>query len=186
LQVFRQARLSPVAIESRRFTKNLQEYEMQTGLKTLTTALLFSSALVVNAQTPPQQAQPQTYPSKPSATQPATQPADQLTIAGCLKQEPGASKVENAPPAENSFVLSDVKMGATSPASAIGLAPKYAIQGLTDVELQKHVGHTVEITGRITPAAAAADSKETAPMKRDLPEFQASSVKMISGTCTAK
>ena len=159
---------------------------MRTGLTTLTTAFLFSSALVVNAQTPPQQAQPQTYPSKPSATQPATQPADQLTITGCLKQEPGASKVENAPPAENSFVLSDVKMGATSPSSAIGLAPQYEIQGLSDVELQKHIGHTVEITGRITPAAAATDSKETAPMKRDLPEFQASSVKMISGTCTAK
>ena len=158
---------------------------MRTGLKTLTTALFFSSALVVYAQTPQQQQSPQqTYPSKPSASQPS--PAiDQLTITGCLKQETSASNEQNTP-AGSSFVLSDVKMGATSPASAIGLAPQYSIQGLTDVELQKHIGHTVEVTGRITPAAAATDTKETAPLKRDLPEFQASSVKMVSGTCTAK
>ena len=159
---------------------------MRTGLKTLTTALFFSSALVVYAQTPQQQ-QPsqQTYPSKPSASQPSM-PADQLTITGCLKQETSASKQQENTPVGSSFVLSDVKMGATSPASAIGLAPQYEIQGLTEVELQKHIGHTVEVTGRITPAAAATESKETAPLKRDLPEFQATSVKMVSGTCTAK
>ena len=132
---------------------------MRTGLKTLTTALLFSSALVVNAQTPQQQAPTQqTYPSKPSATQPATQPADQLTISSCIKQEPGAVKLENSTPAENSFVLSDVKTGETRPAAAIGLAPQHQIQGLTEVELQKHIGHTVDHRphhagrGRVGPA----------------------------------
>ena len=161
---------------------------MRTGLKTITTALFFSSAIVVYAQNPPsqqQQQQPQqTYPSKPSATQPST-PANSLTLTGCLKQETSASKDLQNTPAETSFVLSDVKMGATSPASAIGLAPQYEIQGLTDTELQKHVGHTVEVTGSIIPAAAT-DSKETQPLKRDIPGFQASSVKMVSGTCEVK
>jgi hypothetical protein len=137
---------------------------MRTGLQTLATALMVSSALVVYAQT--------------QAVDP------QLTISGCLKQDKASP--DAGTPATDSFVLSDVKMGASSPASALGLAPQYEIQGLSDVELQKHINHSVEVTGRISTPAAASSTQQTEPLKKPLPEFVATSIKMLSSTCDAK
>jgi len=57
------------------------------------------------------------------------------------------------------------------------VASTYEIEGISEVELKKHLNHEVELTGRIVqPTATATDST---------PDFQATALKMISATCPA-
>ena len=158
-------------------------------------ALVGAGALTLNAQTPsPQTPTPQTPP--PSA--PTARPADQqprpgdatrtaaanqtITISGCLKAEkdvPGLkpNAAERAGVTED-YLLTAVKMSPSSTTSGMGLATMYEIEGIAEDELKKHLNHQVELTGRIT------DAKSTTGTD-DVPDFQATSLKMVAATCPA-
>lgn len=154
---------------------------MRTGLMAVA-ALVMSGALTM-AQTP------QNPPQRPvdPATQRAAAGDQTLTIVGCLKEEkdvPGRrpSVAERAGISED-YVLTNVKMAPGSATSGIGLASMYEIEGIAEAELKKHVNHQVEIVGRLTARGAAAPATPPAG-GADLPEFTATSLKMLSTTCT--
>lgn len=145
-------------------------------------ALMGVATLGVQAQTPT----PQEPPARPTEAQerPQTPAAagQAVTITGCLKEEkdvPGRRPniAERAGIAED-YLLTNVKMGQGSTAQGIGLAPLYEIEGIDDAELKKHLNHQVELTGTISGQPGATPE--------DAPEFQATSLKMISATCAAQ
>ena len=166
-------------------------------------ALVATSALPISAQNPtpnpsqpPQQQQP-----KPTERQDTTQRAgaaantQAVTVTGCLKAEkdvPGRAPnaAERAGITED-YILTDVKMAASSKTSGIGLAPMYEIEGITEAELQKHLNHQVEIVGSLSPANAQGNRGATAATgtatstNADLPQLQGTSLKMVSATCPA-
>lgn len=164
-------------------------------------AVMVSTALTMSAQTP--QTPPQTPTTTPSATQ--TQPrsgsADQvITISGCLKEEKDVAgakpNVAERAGMGNDFVLTNVKMASGSAVQGITVATKYEVEGIAEAELKKHLNHQVELTGKISQtsagsAAGAATGAATAATGTagattgDAPDFQATSMKMISATCPA-
>jgi hypothetical protein len=154
-------------------------------------ALVSASTLAVAAQAPPPQEQrpPQqrpVTPTTPPTTGDTTQRAatDQvITIAGCLKEEkdvPGRkpNAAERAGITED-YILTNVKMAQSSAVSGIGVGSMYEIEGIAEAELKKHLNHQVEITGKITQTTTAARAGD------DVPDFQATSLKMVSATCPA-
>jgi hypothetical protein len=157
--------------------------------------LLIAGALTLNAQTPqtpsptPQQPQPrptepQTRPTTPAdpTQRAAGQASDQVvTITGCLKQEkdvPGLTPnpAERAGVTED-YILTEVKMAASSKVSGLALSGMYEVEGIDESELKKHLNHQVEVTGKIAGAATASDKT---------PNFAATSLKMVAATCPAK
>ena len=118
---------------------------------------------------------------KPDAQKPATMDAPGMTLSGCVARGTAA----------DTFTLAEVKKGAPVAADASTPAPLVALTG-TEVDLSKHVGHSVTLTGSYasptaaigtsgtekpaTPAAAE-DSKKTAKT------FTVKSLKMVSPTC---
>ena len=164
------------------------------------TALMLAGAMTLNAQAPQvPQTTPQAPPAPPAASQPATdqQPATQrpvsdsaraqaataqvITISGCLKEEkdvPGLKPnvAERAGVSED-YILTNVKMAASSKVSGIALATRYELEGPSNDELKKHINHQVEVTGTITQPTPAGND-ETA-------DFKATAVKMIAATCPA-
>ena len=168
---------------------------MRTRLMTMA-ALVMTGALTINAQTPQRPPDPQQPPEKQGDTtqRSTTANAQVITVTGCLKAEkdvPGRRpNVESAAITED-YVLTNVKMSQASTASGIGLAPTYDVEGVADAELQKHVNHQVEIVGTLSRGdaqgnrGAAAATGSAAAANADLPQLFASSVKMLSATCTA-
>jgi hypothetical protein len=155
-------------------------------------ALVTAGALTLNAQTPtPQAPSPNPQTTRPADQQPrpgdTTQRAgaaagQTITISGCLKAEkdvPGLKPnvAERAGVTED-YILTAVKMSPASATSGIGLAMMYEIEGVGEDELKKHLNHQVELTGRITDAKTTAGSD-------DVPDFQATSLKMVAATCAA-
>ena len=76
----------------------------------------------------------------------------------------------------NDFIVTSVKMAPSSKVSGLALASMYEVEGIKEDELQKHLNHQVEITGRIASAATPDDRT---------PNFQATSLKMVAATCPA-
>jgi hypothetical protein len=166
------------------------------------TGLMLAGAMTLNAQAPQApQTTPQTPPAPPAASQPApdrqtpaterpvsdsaraqAQAAQVITIAGCLKEEkdvPGLKPnvAERAGVSED-YILTNVKMAASSKVSGIALATRYEVEGPSNDELKKHINHQVEITGTITqPTTTGSD---------DTPDFKATAVKMVAATCPAQ
>lgn len=159
-------------------------------MRHITSAVVIAAGLVtglatVSAQTPTQ-APPPTSLSTPAASQaPAGQPTTPatLSIVGCLKDEkdvPGLKPnvAERAGITED-YILTEVKAAPASAVSGLALGTMYEIEGIAEAELKKHLGHQVEISGRITDAGGTRDRK-------DVPDFNATSLKMIAATCPAK
>ena len=165
-------------------------------------ALVATSALPISAQNPnpserPQQQQPRPTERQGDTTQRAGAAANTqaVTVTGCLKAEkdvPGRSPnaAERAGITDD-YILTNVKMAASSTTSGIGLAPMYEIEGITEAELQKHLNHQVEIVGSLSQGnaqgnrGAAAAAGSAASTNADLPQLQGTSLKMISATCPA-
>ncbi len=130
------------------------------------------------------------------------------TIIGCVYQEkdvPG-----RAPnPAERAGLLEDYILAEITPAEAAkptgtsGAAnpttySMYKLERAADSELKAMVGKRVEVTGRVDAEAgdsagqppASAQTNKTDRIvghdRIDLPEFEVSSIKAVSGTCPAK
>lgn len=146
--------------------------------------LTVAGVLTLNAQTP--QTRPQSQPStdrqRPATDAQQTDISSQtITITGCVKPEsdvPGhkPNVVERAGVTED-YILTNVKMGANSKTSALGLSKMYEIEGVAGAELKKHINHQVELTGRVAADREAND---------DAPDFHATSMKMVSATCAAE
>lgn len=165
---------------------------MRTRLTTMTvSAMTIAGALTLTAQSPQTPSSPQTQPQtqapmdrRPPATDAQRTPpasAQTITIVGCLKPEsdvPGLKPnvVERAGVTED-YILTDVKMAPSSPVSGLALADKYEVEGIAAAELKKHINHQVELTGTLTTPADARDT--------EAPDFHATSMKMVSATCSA-
>ena len=167
-------------------------------------ALVSAGALTLNAQ----QARPTTQPPQTGDTtqRAAAAAADQvITVTGCLKAEkdvPGRrpNAAERAGVTED-YLLTSVKMAPGSKVAGIGVAATYEIEGIAEAELQKHLNHQVEVTGTLTTGNAmgnrgtapttnpGAERRQGTPQsttKADLPQIQATSLKMVSATCPAQ
>jgi hypothetical protein len=155
-----------------------------------------AGALTINAQTPQRPPDPQQPPERQQDTQrSATANAQVVTVTGCLKAEkdvpgrrPNAAERVGV---TDDYILTNVKMSQGSPASGMGLAAMYEIEGIAEAELQKHLNHQVEIVGSLTPGnaqgtrGAAAATGSAASANADLPQLQGTSLKMVSATCAA-
>ena len=170
---------------------------MRKPIMAATLAALFVAAAAVqvagHAQNPPAQT--------PSTT--AQQPT--TTLTGCLYREdqvPGRKPnvAERAGVLED-YILADAsasgtqaKPGATSGATGTtGTAPAsgnmYKVEGPADEKLKALVGKKVEVTGRIDPQGATPGkpTPDRSPSSDaiNLPEFEATSIREVSGTCPA-
>ena len=148
--------------------------------------------------------QPQTpSPQTPTATTTTTvKPV--TTLVGCLYREdqiPGRKPniAERAGILED-YILADAATVTTSPGSTgvTGTSGSpttgnmYKVEGPSDERLKPLVGKQVEVTGRIDPEGGPAASPGTpradrglGPDQINLPEFKASSIRQVSGTCPA-
>ena len=137
-----------------------------------------------------------------------------LTLTGCLMAEkdvPGRrpSVTERAGMGDD-YILTNVKMSQSASTSGIGLGSMYQVKGgsVNESELKKHLGHQVEITGSIEnnsdirggmagrstgstsgtggTTAGTATGATTAEGNSNLPNLEATSIKMIAATCQAQ
>ena len=155
------------------------------------------------AQTPnPEPSRGSTPQSEPAATTTALTTA---TLVGCLYRE---SQVPGRTPnvAERAGVLEDyILAGATMPAQtrpgtppeAVGTSGAvpttgnmYKVENIPDERLKALVGKRVEVSGRIDPEDAGLGGASTrdrgpGPDQVNLPEFEASSIREVSGSCPA-
>ena len=176
-----------------------------------TAALSVAQAAQAPAQpsTPARQTQPPAQ--EPSTSAPQT-PAAATTIAqntatlmGCLYREsqvPGRTPtvVERAGVLED-YILADATMPAPTrpgtPSQAVGTSGTvpstgnmYKVENIPDERLKALVGKRVEVSGRIDPEDAGLGGASTrdrgpGPDEVNLPEFEAASIREVSGTCPA-
>lgn len=162
----------------------------------------------------PTTSQPQTDRQQPTTSSQQRANDQSVTITGCLKEEkdvPGRSPnvAERAGVGED-YILTNVKMGQGSSTSAMGLGSMYEVKGIGDEELKKHLNHQVEVMGRISNNNAGSGSTAgrtgttgttgggttgttgqrgggtSGTMGNDLPEIQATSIRMVAATCPAQ
>src|SRR5215203_2799588 len=85
----------------------------------------------------------------PDAQRPATMEAPGITLTGCVARGTAA----------DTFTLAEVKAGAPAPAPTAP-AELVALTG-TEVDLSKHVGHSVALTGSYASPTAAVGTSGT-------------------------
>ena len=152
-----------------------------------TLSLLFVAGLAFaqSAGQPPQTSQ---KPTADTTVKPTT------TLVGCLYREeqiPGRKPnvAERAGILED-YILVDAKVA--NPAGTSNTLPvggnMYKVEGPPDDKLKTLVGKRVEVTGRIDPEGGAAETKGAptpdrgpGPDNVNLPEFEASAIREVSG-----
>jgi hypothetical protein len=166
------------------------------------TAVLCTAGLALSAQTYP----PSQNPSSPDKDKDKGQT---VTVTGCIERASqsaiGTSGSASTTGAMESakFVLTNVTAGTSgtaetptaAPSPAATTASTYRLDG-DDSKLSPHVGHKVEITGRVPSSAASMnpsdERKEANPgaplaggasSQANAPKLKVDSVKMISETC---
>ena len=83
------------------------------------------------------------------------------------------------------YILTDVKLAADSKTSAMGLGAMYKIEGIPESDLKAHLNHQIEVTGQLSKVETGA-AAATASNRGDVPDFKATSVRMVSPTCSTK
>jgi hypothetical protein len=140
------------------------------------TALLASS--VAGRQLPPDRQPP---------------PPAPMTITGCLKSGPNPSGV----PAPVTYTLEPIEKAPAPPSPsrpaadevAPSVAKRYTLTASGAVDFAAHVGHKVEMTGRLkdlsTPESAATRDPQKKPPQPGGAHntFEVSALKMVSATC---
>ena len=179
-------------------------------LTTATAALFATAALGAQAGQTPSTGAPAPRPSTTPQSTVSDQAGGVVTMVGCLKLEkdvPGRSPniVERAGVAEDYILTgatrsagSQTASGATAPgavgttgsASSAGAAnAMFKVEGIDDERLQNLVNKRVEVTGRIDDddKREAAGATPAAPRTSDddMPEFEATSIREVPGTCDA-
>jgi hypothetical protein len=169
------------------------------------------SGAVVAAQQPAgsQGQQPQTPPAATSASQQLT-----TTLTGCVYREqdvPGrAPNVAERAGVLEDYILAEVRPGqpqgtapatgtpgATGTSGTMAAGTMYKLELIEDEKLRAMVGKRVEVTGRIDAEAgdkaATPATPPTTPTDKaigrdriDLPEFEVTSIKEVTGTCPPK
>lgn len=157
-----------------------------------------------------------TPPSPTSQSQPTamTPQAATTTLVGCLYREqdvPGRQPnvaertgvmedyiLADARTAEQSGSATGTSGSATGTSGTTPAAGKmYKVEKIADEQLRALVGKRVEVTGSIdadankesatgTPGAAKPDQNPASPDAIDLPEFEAASIREVSGSCPPK
>ena len=155
-------------------------------------------------------ASPASKPTQPAPSPGATAQQPTTTLTGCLYREdqiPGrkpnvaekAGVMEDYVLAGATIAMSDAKPSATPGATGTsGTAPSagktYKVEGPADEKLKALVGKRVEVTGRIdpeggpgssNPSGAPTPDRGPGPDKINLPEFEASAIREVAGTCPA-
>ena len=155
-------------------------------------------------------ASPASKPAQPAPGPAATAQQPTTTLTGCLYREnqiPGrtpnvaekAGVMEDYILAGATIATSDAKPSATPGATGTsGTAPSsgktYKVEGPADEKLKALVGKRVEVTGRIdpeggpgssNPSGAPTPDRGPGPDKINLPEFEASAIREVAGTCPA-
>ena len=173
-------------------------------MKTLLAAVaapIFAVALAVPNASAQAQTSPQSTTPRDSASQ-ATSQGSGTTMVGCLYREdqvPGRSP--NV--AERAGVLEDYILVGASPASASGRssassgataassgastasATSFKVEGIDDDRLKAMVGKRVEVSGRVDADVEGRQDKSLGPDRVNLPEFEAQSIREVSGECPA-
>ena len=167
--------------------------------RTIIAAVLASAFTAATAaQAPPAgQSSPAQQP-RSSAAQATTS----TTLSGCLYREeqvPGRKPnvAERAGILED-YILADASMAGTQkgPQGLTGNTPPsgnmYNVEGPADERLKALVGKRVEVVGKIDPEGGPGASpgkpredRGLGPDKINLPEFEATSIREVSGTCPA-
>jgi hypothetical protein len=117
---------------------------------------------------------------RPEAQKPGAMDASGITLSGCVARGT----------ATDSYTLAEVKKDATAaPATATAPAELVALTG-TDVDLSKHVGHSVTVTGSFASGATGTSgtAKPAAPAttedtKKAAKTFTVKSLKMVAPSC---
>ena len=138
-------------------------------------ALLISSSISTSAQT------------QPGA--PAAQAIDTIKVIGCLKNEKDVAGlkpniVERAGITED-YILTDVTLSPDTKMSGLGLAIMYEIEGIAESDLKTHLNHQIEVTGRLSRVETGA-AATTASNRGDVPDFHATSFRMLAASCPMK
>jgi hypothetical protein len=164
-------------------------------MKTLLTAVaapIFAVALAA----PNVAAQAQTSPQSTTPADTASQAASQgsgATMVGCLYKE---AQVPGRSPnvAERAGVLEDYILVGAAPASSAQQSSTSAsstsgrmfkVEGIDDDRLKAMVGKRVEVSGRVDPDVEGRRDQSLGPDKINLPEFEAQSIREVSGECPA-
>ena len=125
-------------------------------------------------QAPPHVPQASARTERPSST------ADVIKITGCLRLEkdvPGLKpSVAERAGLNDDYMLINVLPSQDSNVSGIGLGPMYEIEGIEKSQLKEHVNQEVEVEGSIGKPDHEGGS----------PDFNATSLKVLSATCIAK
>ena len=138
-----------------------------------------------------QQPYPTPRPSVPSGAT-MNRPAGETTLVGCLYREsaiPGRSVAQGAGVSDD-YILVNAAIasgtpGAVGTGGAVPAAGKmYEVEQLADARLSPLVGKRVQVTGRID--AEPKHLTGAAHDLNDLPDFEATSIREISGVCPAK
>src|SRR5438094_4636810 len=146
-----------------------------------------------------------------SATSGQTSSDRPVTVTGCLQKgdqsSSSATTGTTGSASSAQFILANAKPSSgSSTAGTTGTAPggattessrmggnKYQLEG-SATELEKHVGHQIEVTGTIdrnasgsTAGGAAAGAAGSASSRSGAnPSLKVTSVKMVSSTCTSE
>ena len=158
---------------------------------------LAGTTLSLSAQVPAPAPGPST-PARPTTSGVGAQTVANLTLVGCLYHE---KSVPNRTPnvAEKAGVREDyILAGATMSAdaaknTALATGNMYEVDDISEDKLRPLVGKRVEVTGRIDPEnnklgaapAGPTPDKGPGPDTINLPEFDASTIKEVAGTCPA-
>lgn len=176
---------------------------MRNPISAVALPLVFAAGL-----TAPAFAQPQPPPPAPTRPPAASGQKPTTTLSGCLYREdqiPGrkpnvaerAGVLEDYIVADASVAGAQPKPGSTTGATGTtGTAPAtgnmYKVEGPSNETLKPLVGKRVEVTGRIDPEGGPGATPGTPRPDRgpgadqtNLPEFEAVSIREISGTCPA-
>jgi hypothetical protein len=152
-------------------------------------------------------------PATPSTSATSAEKGTTTTLTGCVYREkdvPGrAPNVAEKSGVLEDYILAEVKPSASAGAASstgtsgtsgtAGTTPKrgamYKLEKIADEQLRAAVGKRVEVTGRIDAEAGDATSATGSSTTRtdraighdtvNLPEFEVSSMKQVSGSCPA-
>jgi hypothetical protein len=170
----------------------------------IASTLIACSTAVLAAAQAPQSDRPSSSAQEPAATTTAQQAS--TTLVGCLYREnqvPGrkpnvaekAGVLEDYILADATFASAAARPGATPGATGTtGAVPTqgtmYKVEKIADERLKALVGKRVEVTGKIDSEGGSLTGGPTkdrgiGPDKINLPEFEAASIREISGTCPA-
>lgn len=162
------------------------------AVTTLGTTLTLAAQIPAPAPSP-------TTPARPTTSGVGAQTVADITLVGCLYHEKSVpGRTPNV--AEKAGAFEDyILAGATMPAdvgknTTLATGNMYEIDDIPEDKLRPLVGKRVEVTGKIDPEGIDAlgrapqgptPDKGLGPDTINLPEFEATSIKEVTGPCPA-